>query len=117
MNVDTISSTGGFLTPQMKSSELVDSGRKQKDAADSDSQSLVDSQKVQPEELLDNIKAITQDGLYSVRFEMDQKSSDLVVKIFDNQSQEVVKQIPPEELLKFKASFNDLVGNIVNTEG
>lgn len=117
MNVDTVSSTGGFATQQMKSSEMVDSQRKQKESTASEPQPLVTEQKVQPEELLDQINALTQDGVYSVRFEKDDKLSDLVVKIFDNETQEVIRQIPAEELLNFKASFEELVGNLVNTKG
>jgi len=117
MNVDILSSAGGFASQQMKPSEMVDSQRKQKESASSDTQSLVSEQKVQPEELLNQIKALTQDGLYSVRFEQDDSSSDLVVKIFDNDTQEVIRQIPAEEMLNFKANFAELVGNLVDTKG
>ena len=117
MNVDTVSSTGGFATQQMKSSEMVDSQRKQKESTASDPQPLVQQQKIQPEELLSQIKALTQDGIYSVRFEKDDTLSDLVVKIFDNETQEVIRQIPAEEMLNFKASFAELVGNLVDTNG
>jgi len=75
------------------------------------------SSDLQPEELLDQIKSLTEDGLYSVRFERDDKMKDLVVKIFDNETQKVIRQIPAEELLKFKATFSELVGNVVDTKG
>jgi len=117
MNVDTLSSAGGFATQQMKPSELVDSQRKQKESMTSDAQQLVADEKVQSEELLDQIKAITDNGLYSVRFEKDEKLSDLVVKIFDNDTQEVIRQIPAEELINFKANFKEFVGNFVDTQG
>ena len=41
----------------------------------------------------------------------------MVVKIFDNETQEVIRQIPAEEVLNFKASFAELVGNLLNTKG
>lgn len=117
MNIDSISSPGGFVQQPPKSAELIDSGRKNKESLNAEPQAPEKNPKIQPEELLDQIKAITQDGLYSVRFEMDKKSSDLVVKIFDNETQEVIRQIPAEELLNFKASFAELVGNLVDTKG
>jgi len=117
MNVDILNSAGGFATQQMKSSDIVDIQRKQKESTTSDAQQLVAEGKVQPEELLDQIKAITENGLYSVRFEKDEKSSEVVVKIFDNNTQEVIRQFPAEELINFKASFKELVGNFVDTEG
>jgi len=117
MNVDTISNPGGQMPMGVNSTETIDSGRKMKNSGNIDGSQATDSTKVQPEEFLNNIKALTQDGLYSVRFEKDDLSSEMVVKIFDTASQEVIRQIPPEELMNFKATFADLVGNVVNTQG
>ncbi len=117
MNVDTISSPGGTTQQPLKAAEMVDAGRKHKESVGNEPQAAEAAPKVQPEELLEQIKSITQDGQYSVRFEKGDDMSDLVVKIFDNETQEVIRQIPAEEMLHFKASFADLVGNIVNTEG
>ncbi len=118
MNVDTISSPGGLSQQQLKPSEQVDTQRKLKETVNAAVEPQTsDSNKIQPEELLDQIKTVTQDGLYSVRFEKDDKFSDLIVKIFDNDTQEVIRQIPAEELLNFKVSFEELVGNLVDTKG
>ena len=117
MNVDTINSPGGMLQQAAKPAEAVDSGGKNKESISDNPQPSSDNPKVQPEELLDQIKSLTQDGLYSVRFETGDESSDMVVKIFDNQTQEVIRQIPAEELLNFKATFAELVGNVVDTKG
>jgi len=117
MNVDTINRPGAFTQQPPKSAEMIDAGRKSKDSVSAEPQTPAKSKKIQPEELLDQIKAITQDGLYSVRFEKDDINSDLVVKIFDNETQEVIRQIPAEELLNFKANFAELVGNMVDMKG
>jgi len=116
MNVDTISSPGGSVQQQLKPAEQIDTARKNKDSLTAEVETAVDSPKIQPEELIDQIKTVTQDGLYSVRFEQDDDMSQLVVKIFDNETQEVIRQMPAEELLNFKATFAELVGNVVNTE-
>jgi len=117
MNVDTISSPGAVTQQPPKAAEAIDSGRKNKESKGSEPQAAANNQKVQPEELLDQIKSITQDGLYSVRFEKGDGTSEMVVKIFDTKTQEVIRQIPAEELLKFKANFSELVGNLMNTKG
>lgn len=117
MNADTISSPGGMMHQPPKAAETIDTSRKNKESIASEPQAAADNQKIQPEELLDQIKSLTQDGLYSVRFEKGEESPDLVVKIFDNETQEVIRQIPAEEVLNFKASFADLVGNLLNTKG
>ncbi len=119
MNVDTIGSPGRMVQQQPRPAEQIDEQRKNKNTVSSDAHSQTGSeiQKVQSEELIDQIKAVTNDGLYSVRFEKDDQVSDLVVKIFDNETQEVIRQIPAEEMLSFKASFAELTGNLVKTKG
>lgn len=115
MKVDNIHNFNSSILTKPSASETIDLQRKQKDSADDSPQSSPIQLKIQPEELLDKIKALTQDGQYSVRFEQNE-SEDLIVKIFDNETQEVIRQIPPEELLNFQETFKDLVGNLVNTE-
>ncbi len=116
MNVDIISNAAP-TQQQFKPAEQVDSQRKARESINSVDLQAPEKNKVQTEELLDQIKNITQDGLYSVRFEKDDKYSDLIVKIFDNDTQEVIRQIPAEELLNFKVTFEELVGNLVDTQG
>lgn len=116
MNVDTINSLGGSAQPKFSSSEQVDLQRKKvKEEQSSEPQVEVKESKVQPEELLASIKSITQDGLYSVRFEQFKDTNELVVQIFDNETEEVIRQIPAEELLKLKMTIEELRGNLVNT--
>ena len=117
MNVDTISSPGGMVQQPSRSAEQIDNARKNKDSFTSEPEVAVENPKIQPEELIDQIKSVTQDGLYSVRFERDQDNSSLIVKIFDNETQEVIRQMPAEALLNFKATFAELVGNLVDIEG
>lgn len=74
-----------------------------------------ESSQVQSEELLNQIKALTEDGLYSVRFEKDDAVNELVVKIIDHETEEVIRQIPAEELLSLSKHLQDLSGNFVNT--
>lgn len=77
--------------------------------------SAEEESKAQPEELLSQIKALTEDGVYSVRFEKDTKSEELVVKIVDQDTDKVIRQIPPEELLKLSQNLKELSGSIINT--
>ena len=117
MIVDTVNSPGTLAQQQMKPVDMVETQRKGKDSMVSAPDTSSEAPKVQPEELLDRINELTQGGLYSVRFERSTESSDLIVKLFDNKTQEVIRQIPAEELLNFKATFAELIGNLVNTQG
>jgi flagellar protein FlaG len=105
--------------PKAKESaaDQVDFDRREVEEGMSDGSEAPPKDKVQPEELLDQIHALTEDGLYSVRFENDEKANELVVKIVDTETEEVLRQVPAEELLKLSARLEEVRGNIVNTVG
>ncbi len=73
------------------------------------------SAKVQPEELLQQINSVTEDGLYAVRFERNDASNQLVVKVIDRDTDEVIRQIPAEEILNLTEQLRELRGNVVDT--
>lgn len=45
-----------------------------------------------------------------LRFEVDSESREVIVKIVDPDSDEVIRQIPSEELLAIRSRMEDLVG-------
>ena len=114
MNVEAISLQS---TPQFQlskgSDQISDARKKAEDPAQSDQSA---KKQVQPEELLKQIKSLTEDGLYSVRFENDERTEGLVVKIVNRENDEVIRQVPAEEVLALKASLEDLRGNIIDTQ-
>jgi len=71
---------------------------------------------VQSEELLQNIKALTDNGTYSVRFEMNQDTDELVINLVDSETGETIRQIPPKEILGMHEALAQLRGNIVETQ-
>ena len=89
----------------------VERGREEREEVQNNSQ----KRNTQPEELLKQIKTITEDGLYSLRFERDSGSNTLVVKIVDSETDEVIRQIPQEELLELSKHLEELNGNLVDT--
>lgn len=72
--------------------------------------------KSRPEEILDRIKALTEDGLYSVRFERSAEFDTMIIKLVESQSGELIRQIPPEELLGTAKFLREFRGNMINTE-
>lgn len=73
--------------------------------------------KVSPSEILDKIKKVSQDGLYSVRFEKNESLDEFIVKVVDRETDEVIRQIPPEEILGVRVKLLEFTGNIVSSEG
>lgn len=116
MITEAVASTGN-LVKSSSSDSMVELAQVRKKAQDEPQQVEATStaQQVQPEELLNQIKALTEDGQYAVQFEKDRDLNELVVKIVDSETNETIRQIPPEELLKLTQHLKELQGNIVNT--
>jgi flagellar protein FlaG len=76
----------------------------------------LDEKKVSPEEILTKIKDLTDGGMHSVRFEMDRASRELVVKIY-NQEEELVRQVPSEELLGASRVLREYRGLLFDDKG
>jgi len=58
-------------------------------------------------------------GNRAINFDFDDKTGDVVVKIVDKNSQEVIRQIPPEEMLRIIArlrNYSEEVGLLIDTE-
>ena len=113
MNIEALNLPNMSPFQASKSDEVKDAKKQSPDQLQSED---LESKQVQPEELLQQIKALTEDGLYSVRFENDNEANELIVKVVDNETEEVIRQIPPEELLHLTQRLTDLRGNLVDTE-
>lgn len=114
MMSETMNVTGTTMQKLPQAPEQVDSGRKKANEEPDNNQGS-STKNVQTEELLTKIKGLTENGLYSVRFENDKRSKEMIVKIVDNETQEVIRQVPAEELLGVKAALAELQGNFVDT--
>ena len=112
MNIDAMS-TATASPPRVN--EPAQQVERKRQESQQQPQSTPQENKMPPEELLNQIKSITEDGLYSVRFERDSGSDALIVKIVDSETDEVIRQIPPEELLNLSKQLREMSGNLVNT--
>ena len=111
MQIETIGTAVASPPRMNEPARQVERGREEREEVQNNSQ----KRNTQPEELLKQIKTITEDGLYSVRFERDSGSNTLVVKIVDSETDEVIRQIPQEELLELSKHLEELNGNLVDT--
>ncbi|MEJ5300857.1 MAG: flagellar protein FlaG [Thermodesulforhabdaceae bacterium] len=50
----------------------------------------------------------------SLSFDVDDKTHDIVVKVINRETGKLVRQIPPEELLKLRQKLEELVGVLLN---
>ncbi len=115
MNVSTLTTAGASPPRPPDPAEQVTRQRQDRSEPAAADAGSMQQKRIQPEELLDQIKSITDDGAYSVRFEKDDDIGELIVKVVDQQTDEVIRQIPPEELVNLSKHLQELRGNIVNT--
>ncbi len=114
MTIEAIA--GAAVTPKgSQPAEQVERVRKTKEESPEQLATAEAAKEIQPEELLTQIKALTEEGLYSVRFENDKDLNSLIVKVIDQDSGEVVREIPPESIRDITKHLNELVGNMVDT--
>ncbi len=104
--------------PLSQGADAVERGRNQakRDESANDTARAPEKNQIQPEELLQNIKALTDNGTYSVRFEMYKDTDELVINLIDRDTGEVIRQIPPEEILGLHKTLKELSGNLVETQ-
>jgi len=113
MDIDAISANT-VVPPRID--EPAQRAERDQTAAKQEPQADADVQKrIQPEELLTQIKSLTDNGQYSVRFEKNNDIQKMVVKIVNQKTDEVIRQIPPEELVNLTKHLQEMQGNIINT--
>lgn len=52
-----------------------------------------------------------------IRVEVDTSSHQVITQIIDRNTDEVIRQIPPEELLKVSKRLQQFIGNILDEQG
>lgn len=52
-----------------------------------------------------------------IRLELEEDLNIMIVKVIDSETQEVIRQIPPEELVELSRNAKDLKGLLINKEG
>jgi len=52
-----------------------------------------------------------------IQLRVDEESNMVIVKIIDKETNEVIRQVPPEELVKLSRNARDLKGLLIDKEG
>ena len=117
MNIETVSFPAGQSQARPTAGEKVEQGRKEAKGPSAVAEKTgKDNASQAKEEILGTIKALTEDGRYSVRFEKHKATEELVIKLVDKEG-EVIRQIPAEEIIALSKHLDDLRGKVIQTEG
>ncbi len=112
MRVESLNVNAPGATQHNSASKSVDENRKRSESAEVAS---VEQNLVAPEEILDKIKGLTDGGLNSVRFEMNQDLDRMIISVLDKEG-EIIRQLPPEELIESSVFLKELRGSLLSTE-
>ena len=108
-SAQSVSRTSKPRTPVRKDNTQtaqVDKDTKQKLPEDSDKViALV-------EETVENFENFIKDVQVDLKYEVDDKTNEVIVKFFEKDTGKLIKQIPPEAILHLKQRINDLLGII-----
>lgn len=67
-------------------------------------------------EAVENLNEMMRRGQHVLTFQIDQESDAVVIRVVDSETDEVIRQIPSEETLRFAEYVNGLVGMIFNEQ-
>lgn len=80
-------------------------------------ESIKETSEVSAEELqaaIDRLNELMKDGQRSLAFSVDDELGEVVVKVMDKKTDELIRQIPNEEALKFAKNLEGVLGVIFN---
>jgi len=66
------------------------------------------------EGMVEALKDLTETLQTKLNFSVDEGTNDIIVKIIDKETDEVIRQIPPEELLELQEKMQDLSGFLLS---
>ncbi|MCG8565342.1 MAG: flagellar protein FlaG [Desulfobacterales bacterium] len=68
------------------------------------------------DEMVEALQDLAETLNTSMNFSVNENTNDIVVQIIDKETKEVIRQIPPEELLEIQEKMMDLTGFLLNKE-
>lgn len=73
--------------------------------------------KIPLEEAVERLNGLKEFHDRGIRFSVDEETEKVVIKIVDSGTNEVIRQIPPEEVLNMIRHLNEFQGLLINKRG
>lgn len=68
------------------------------------------------EEVVESFQEMSETIQTKLSFSVDEENNEIVVKIFDKESEELIRQFPSEEMLSLQNKMTDLAGFLFDTK-
>ncbi len=111
----TVSQASSVSKAETVQTELVDTGQDPKPVQESESQ-VQEITREDVEEMVDALKEMTATLQTKMDFSINEGTNSLVVKVLEQDTEKVIKQFPPEELLELQEKMQDLTGFLFSTD-
>ena len=79
-------------------------------------ESLASDSKIDGEKYLQDILNMTQIFNRKLKFSIDRELDKVIVKVVDSQTNRVIKEIPPKELIRLYSSLKEAIGLLVDEQ-
>lgn len=108
-NIKNIQTEEEVVTPVTKSEAMIDDKEKKEIKETEQSSSTV-------KETIDEMNAFLQSMQRNLSFSVDEESGEKVISVRDSETEEVIRQIPSEELVVLRKKMDDVVGILFDTK-
>ena len=81
------------------------------------SEDLKKREQIDTEEAIERIVNVAKFFNRKIRFEVEKDLDIMIVKVIDSETEEVIRQIPPKELVELSKNAKDIKGLLINKEG
>jgi len=102
---------------QVQQAQKAEQAQKVSDQEVRAKEALQETEQVSAEELqaaIDRLNELMKDGQRSLAFSVDEELGEVVVKVMDTKTEQLIRQIPNEESLKFAKNLEGVLGVIFN---
>jgi flagellar protein FlaG len=70
--------------------------------------------KEEADEIVESLYELTEMLQTSITFKVDKETNSVVIKVIDKKNDEVIRQIPNEEILKLRKKMNEMTGILLS---
>ena len=74
-------------------------------------------EKIDTQEAVNRVENLAKHFNRKIHLEVEEDLDMIIVKVVDGETDEVIRQIPPEELVELSKNAKNLKGLLINTEG
>jgi flagellar protein FlaG len=115
-NIDSEIKLDNLSIAEVKQRQSVNiNNKKLEDAANTEHDKK--AEKAEVEKAIDRALDVAKYFNREIHFEVEEELNIMVVKVIDSETEEVIRQIPPEEMVELSKNADDLKGLLIDTEG